>query len=107
MSKNPVFSTRLRRLRESNNLNQRELAEAIGICRSSITLMESGDRFTSLDVLMRLCECLNTSSDYLLGFTDEVEASFPPVTPLEQSLILSYRKKPKNIKAVIQQILEV
>ena len=65
------FPERLRRLRESRGLTQRELAEAIGVSRQAIGLYEAGEREPDLSTLQKLARALGTSMSYLVGETDD------------------------------------
>jgi len=68
---------RVRRLRESISMNQSGLAKAIAreigredFTQGSISAIERGDRLPSVPVLIALAKVLETSTDYLLGLTD-------------------------------------
>ena len=64
------FSTRLTALRKNAGLNQRELAERIGLSTSSISYYEIGKRNPDINGLRRLSKFFNVSADYLLGLSD-------------------------------------
>lgn len=57
---------RLKTLRSSRGLSQRELGEKLGIKESAISLYESGKREASYDMLKKLSEIFCVSIDYLL-----------------------------------------
>ena len=61
-----LFGEKLKTLRTSRNMSQKQLAERIGIAKSVISFYESGDRFPSYDVLIKIAAIFNTSTDYLL-----------------------------------------
>jgi Predicted transcriptional regulator len=67
MSKNLLFSKRLRELRESEGLSQGQLADEVGISRGSVSFYENGDRLPDIEVLQKLSKHFNTSADYLIG----------------------------------------
>jgi transcriptional regulator with XRE-family HTH domain len=58
---------RLRAARHLARLTQAEAAEAVGITRAQLTNIELGNSEASLETFRRLCECLGTSADGLLG----------------------------------------
>lgn len=60
------FSVKLKTLRKGLNLTQQQLAERIGVAKSVISYYESGDRFPSYDVLIKLTHVFHTTTDYLL-----------------------------------------
>lgn len=63
------FSTRLRMLRESKKLSQEELANKLGIPRSTITNLEKSDgsRLPRKERLEKIADFFGVSLDYLLG----------------------------------------
>lgn len=64
-----MFSERLLQLREEKKVKQSELAEAIGISRISISNYENGERTPDGEVICKLADYFNVSTDYLLGRT--------------------------------------
>ena len=64
-----IFPHRLRELRKENKLSQAQLAKAIGVCQSEISLLENGNRRSTAEVLVKLANYFNTSIDYLIGRT--------------------------------------
>lgn len=62
---------RLRDLREDNDITQKALAEYLHIKQNTYSQYEIGRRNMPIDVLIRLALFFDTSTDYLLGLTDE------------------------------------
>lgn len=62
-----ILGDKLKTLRTSKKMSQKELAERIGIAKSVISFYESGDRSPSYDVLIKIAHIFNVSTDYLLG----------------------------------------
>lgn len=67
-----IITKRIRDLREDNDLKQEAVAKTLGITRQQYQLYESGKRKLPIDKLKLLCEFYNVSSDYILGFTDDI-----------------------------------
>jgi transcriptional regulator with XRE-family HTH domain len=66
---------RIKQLRVDNNLTQSELAQKVGLTYVQIGRYEKGKSTPSADVLQKLANVLNTSTDYLMnGKTEQVEA---------------------------------
>lgn len=61
------FAIRLKELRKNAQMNQREVAKAIGVAQTAIANYESGARFPSEEKLIRLAELFGISVDLLLG----------------------------------------
>jgi len=65
-----MFSERLTQKREEAGLKQAELARRIGVGRDSYNRYERSGTRPSLEVLALIANELNTTTDYLLGATD-------------------------------------
>lgn len=61
-----MFCDKLKILRTSQRISQRELAERIGVNKSIISFYENGERFPSYDVLVRIAAIFHVTTDYLL-----------------------------------------
>ncbi len=57
---------RLREIREKADMNQFEVASAIGICRSTYANYESDRRQASHETLIKLAELFHVTVDYIL-----------------------------------------
>ena len=62
---------RLRDLREDNDLTQQKLADYLHMQQTQYSRYERGTRDIPTDVLIKLAELYTTSTDYLLGLTDD------------------------------------
>lgn len=60
----------LRKIREKRNINQLKIAMDIGITQESISKYETDNAFPSREILLKLADYLNCSTDYLLDRTD-------------------------------------
>ena len=61
-----MFCKKLRETRMIRNLTQQRLADAVGISLRSYQKYEQGVREPSLDMLVKLADVLEVSTDYLL-----------------------------------------
>lgn len=64
------FHLRIRELRTSRKLSQQELADQLGISKSSVNMYERGEREPGLDTLEAIADFFNVDMDYLTGKTD-------------------------------------
>ncbi|MBI4858330.1 MAG: helix-turn-helix transcriptional regulator [Acetobacterium woodii] len=64
-----VFKDRLSELMEERDINQRELADEIGISKQTISFYVNGKRLPDIDNFNLICEHFNVSADYMLGKT--------------------------------------
>ena len=58
-------------LRFDRDLSQKEIAEYLGITRSSYGMYENGVREPNISTLIKIADYFNVSLDYLLGRTDD------------------------------------
>ena len=64
------YYRRLRDMREDHDLSQRQLAQHLHISQAQYYRYESGQREIPIHYLIRLAVLYKTSTDYLLGLTD-------------------------------------
>ena len=67
------YTERLQWIRNCNNITQKDLATAIGIKQQQYARYEKGINIMPITHLIRICEYLNISADYILGFTEEMK----------------------------------
>lgn len=77
---------RLREIREENKLTQKEVAASLNIATGTYAMNETGHDTITLDNLVKFCDILNISVDYILELSSE--------------------KKPSNIKGYNKEILK-
>lgn len=64
------MGNKLKSLRIEKKLTQKQVADRIGLAISAVSSYESGSRYPSYDVLVKLARMFHVSTDYLLGITD-------------------------------------
>ena len=64
-----TFSYRLTALMEEIDISQVELGKRIGISNVTISRYINGERIPRLDIIIKLANVFNVSTDYLLGIT--------------------------------------
>ncbi|MCR5636155.1 MAG: helix-turn-helix domain-containing protein [Clostridiales bacterium] len=62
-----TFGERLKELRKGQKMTQQQLADRLGVAKSVVSYYESGDRYPSFDVLVRIARIFHRTTDYLLG----------------------------------------
>lgn len=85
-----MYYPRLKDLREDNDLKQKEIAAFLGIDQRVYSNYETGKREIPVHLLLKLAEYYHTSTDYILGLTDD------PYTGALQIKRISFLKKMKN-----------
>lgn len=61
---------RIRDLREDNDVTQEKLSDLLNCKQQTYSNYENGKREIPYELLIKLAEFYNTSTDYLLGITD-------------------------------------
>jgi transcriptional regulator with XRE-family HTH domain len=65
------FNENLRTARERKGISQKDLAESIGVAKSTYSLYESGNREPNVQTIKKIADALNVSADELLGIDEE------------------------------------
>lgn len=65
-----MIGDRIRELRKEKDISQEELGKVAGVTTSAIGMYETNVRQPSYEVLKKICEYFDVSSDYLLEITD-------------------------------------
>lgn len=60
----------LKKIREKRGITQIRLSTEVEVSQEAISAYESGKALPSVETLIKLANFLNTSTDYLLGLTD-------------------------------------
>ena len=71
-----MFAVRIKNLRRSREINQVQLAEKLGVKKQSISNWENDNIMPSVDMLIKIADFFQVSTDYLLG-REVREASAP------------------------------
>ena len=74
------FDRILKLLRTEKKMSQQELADALGISKSSINMYERGERQPIFEVLETIADFFNVDIDYLLGRTTKTTKIINPNT---------------------------
>lgn len=71
-----MFSERLAYLRKNKKLTHQNMADSLGITRQGYGYYENGKREPDLNTLQKLADLLETTTDYLLGRTDDPASGY-------------------------------
>lgn len=64
---------RIRNLREDKNLTQKQIGEILNMTQTGYNQYEIGRNDVPTQILIKLANFYNTSTDYLLGLTNEIK----------------------------------
>ena len=82
-----MLGIRIRELRNAHFLSQPELARQLHVSKQSISNWENDNIQPSIEMLLRLANLFNVSTDYLLGLDDIPRISIADLTPDQQDMI--------------------
>lgn len=85
---NRVFSVRIKELRENAGLSMDQLALKLGITKSRINMWENNGTVPRMNVLVKLAQFFDVSTDFLLGndSTDNISVENPRLSSLQRNL---------------------
>jgi transcriptional regulator with XRE-family HTH domain len=109
-----VQSKRIAERRRALDMSQEDLAGVVNTHQRQISRYETGQNDPTADVLVALAQALNTSTDWLVGLTDNPERPLRGITDLDEIErevitilrsvpITEKRKAPQILRAVWQQ----
>ena len=67
-----LFGLRLQEVRKMHNETQKDLGNIIGTRQTNVSEMESGNRTTTSENIVKICQHYHVSADYLLGLSDDM-----------------------------------
>lgn len=72
---------RIKALRLQSGMSQQKLADKIGVSRSTLAMWETNKSQPDLETICLIADLFGTTSDYVLGRTDEPSPSSPDYAP--------------------------
>lgn len=93
---------RIREERQKLNLTQEKLSEAINVSTTYIGQIERGERCPTLDTLIKICNSLGVSIDYLLH-----DSVFPSSTTLMNLWIQLTQDLTEDEKKMVIDLVKV
>jgi len=113
-----LIGRRVRELRLARTLSQQDLADRIGAQQTTVSAIERGENYPSIQIIQVLAEVLGTNVDYLLGNTDnshpisELLKTVSFVDPDDErrtqlrDLIDKFRALPPEARNYAQELME-
>lgn len=96
---------RVARLRKEKGLTQVELAKALGVAQPIVSKYESGELRLHGELIIRLAELLDVSTDELLGLEKKPRAGLPKDRRLVRRL-QAFDKLPKRDRDALTRTLD-
>ena len=82
------FSTRIKKLRNSLNITQAELAAELNTTQAALSAYERGDRTPSLEILITISKKYSVSIDWLCGLTEKIGSCIETYSDLYNTLFM-------------------
>ncbi len=106
-----MIAKRLRSIRNQKSIKQYEVAIYLGITRPACTAYESGKRQPDLATVAKLAEFFDTTTDYLLGKSDnphplDPEIQDAPIAFMGNTDGLNVNELEKIINRAVKQALD-
>ena len=109
-----IFAKRLNAAREEKNVSVAELAEALGVNKTTIYRYEAGTfKALKADLLIAIAEYLNINPDYLTGATDskypieESSVGSENISDAEQMLLELFRQVPEESQQMVLDMIKI
>ncbi len=97
----------LKRIRQSKNMSQKEVADLINCSPVVYSRYETGARQPSFDTLVRLAEIFGVTCDELLGVSSETPSSVKELNSYEINLVEASRKADERAREDALALLRV
>ena len=95
-----AFYERLKEARVNARLTQEQLAERIGVAKTTLSGYENGNREPSVAIIAKMMQALQVDANYL--YQDEMEN----LTCLEMSYMKKYRGLDRHGRELVQLVLD-
>jgi len=92
------FGMRLRLLRQSKNMTQRQLADQLRLTKSVISAYETDLRMPSYDILVKIASLFGVTTDYLLGINHGQLIDISALSEADSKMIIQLINRLKENK---------
>lgn len=98
-----MIGQRIKELRGSQSLTQREFAQLFNVNNSTLAMWETNKNEPDIETIKRLAQFFDVSTDYLLGLTDE----WGNAQPSSGSSSAGTTKPPSELSEDEQELLDI
>lgn len=106
-----MFASKLKHLRKTHKINQVKLAEILGTSQATITFWETGKRIPDVEMLCKIADYFNVTTDYLLGRTpmeiEVIHGDPPPLPPDQFELVIKADEEAPTADELERRIIEI
>lgn len=102
------FHGNLKEARTTRKMTQKDVAEKIGVAKSTYSLYESGNREPGVAIIKKIARVLNVSADELLGTNEKEDLQTQSlITEPEQTLLDKYNFIDEKGRHTVNTVLEM
>lgn len=83
------FAQKLKMLRQQRGLTQLQLSQQLNITKAMISAYETGTRYPSFDILIKIARLFNVTTDYLLGLENNKIIDTSGLSPSQLNILLT------------------
>lgn len=103
-----ILGSRIKNLRDKHDLSQKRVAQALKISNTQLSRYESGDRRPDPEMIRKIADYFDVSTDYLLGRSDDpspcksdlpsksIAQEFPDLADIDPILLRRFVETIKN-----------
>ncbi len=102
MSCTDAFAKRLVKLRKERGITQQQFADKIGISVAALSYYETGKRTINIELLGKIANFFNVTSDYLLGLSDVRTVNKDMQTACKVAVLS--KKRVKKIESALEEM---
>jgi transcriptional regulator with XRE-family HTH domain len=91
-----LFNERLKYLREQRNISQQDLADRLGVTRSTVSAWEAGINEPVLKTFVEIATFFNVSTDYLLSLEKSLNIDISELNEDDKATMLNLLNRLKQ-----------
>lgn len=96
-----ILAQRIKQLRQSQNLTQKEFAEKVGCTAATLSAYENGSKSPSLEIVKGIAQTFGVSLDWLCGLSENETTDKKPETFADIIMILNSMLNVKDLNAFL------
>ena len=92
-----MFGERIKELRNNHTWTQQELGDRLGVSKQSVSNWENGNIMPSIDVLVRMSDLFQTSTDYILNRENDLTLDITDLDSEQKAMVQRMVRYFRNI----------
>jgi len=92
-----MFGDRIKELRNNHTWTQQELGDRLGVSKQSVSNWENGNIMPSIDVLVRMSDLFQTSTDYILNRENDLTLDITDLDAEQKAMVQRMVRYFRNI----------